>query len=67
MDVIKEAKKINPGMDILIVSAWASTDVAGEVIKLGATDYIVKPIDLKVSNLKFANILDKRGQKFSKI
>ena len=67
MDVIKEAKKINPNIDILIVSAWVSSDVAEEAVKLGATDYILKPIDLKVLNLKFANILDKRGQKISRI
>lgn len=66
MEVIKEAKKIDPRIDILIVSAWVSTDVAEEAIKLGATDYIIKPIDLKALNLKFANILDKRGQKISK-
>ncbi len=66
MEVIKEAKKIDPNIDILIVSAWVSTDVAEEAIKLGATDYIVKPVDLKALNLKFANILERRGQKISK-
>ncbi len=65
--VIKEAKEINPKLDIIVVSAWVSDEVAEEAMKLGATDYAVKPMDLKVISLKFANILEKRGQKISKI
>ena len=67
ISVVKEAKEINPKLDILIISAWVSGDVAEEAMKLGATDYAVKPMDLKVISLKFSNILDKRGQKVSKI
>jgi len=67
MTVVKEAKEINPKIDILIVSAWVSDDVAEEALKLGAADYAVKPMDLKAISLKFASILNKRGQKISKI
>jgi len=66
MSVVKEAKSANPNLDILVISAWVSGDVAEEAIKLGATDYAVKPFDFKAIALKFANILDKRGQKISK-
>ena len=65
--VVKETKAIDPKIDILIVSAWVSGDVAEEAMRLGATDYAVKPINLKAIELKFSNILDKRGQKISKI
>lgn len=65
--VIKEAKELNPGLDIIVVSAWVSDEVAEEAMKLGATDYAVKPVDFKAISLKFANILEKRGQKISKI
>ena len=65
--VVKETKAIKPNIDILIISAWVSGDVAEEAMKLGATDYAVKPLDLKVISLKFATILDKRGQRISKI
>jgi len=60
--VAKEAKEKNPGIDILIVSAWDSDDVAEEAIKLGVTDYLIKPIDLKVLEMKVGGILKKRGQ-----
>lgn len=65
--VIKEAKEINPKIDILVVSAYVSDEVSNEAMKLGATDYAVKPLDLGVISLKFSNILEKRGQKISKI
>jgi len=67
ISVIKEAKEINPKVDILVVSAWVNEDVAEETSKLGATDYAVKPLDLKVIEFKFKKILEKRGQKISKI
>ena len=66
IEVIKEAKKINPKLDILVISAWVSDEVAEEAMMLGATDYAVKPLDLQVISLKFANILEKRGQRVSK-
>jgi len=65
--VIKETKEINPAVDILIISAYISDEVSEEAMKLGATDYAVKPLDLGVISLKFSNILEKRGQKISKI
>jgi len=67
IEVIKESKEINPEIDILVVSAYVSDEVSEEAMKLGATDYAVKPLDLGVISLKFANILEKRGQKISKI
>lgn len=66
MTVIKESKQINPSIDILILSAWISEEVAEEAIELGATDYTVKPVDLKVISSKFSNILKKRGQDANK-
>jgi len=66
IEVIKEAKALDPKIDIIVVSAWVSDEVAVEAMKLGATDYAVKPIDMQGIVLKFSNILEKRGQKISK-
>jgi response regulator of citrate/malate metabolism len=62
LDVIKETKALKPDIDILVISAWVSDDVSNEAIKLGAVDYIIKPLDLKAFNLKFENILNKRKE-----
>jgi two-component system, response regulator YesN len=59
--VIKEAKEINPNIDIHVISAWISDEVSREAIECGATDYLVKPVDLKVVLLKFCDMLRKKG------
>ena len=63
MQVLKEVKASKPDIDILIVSAWASDDVAEEAMTMGAVDYILKPIDLKVLSMKFTNVLDRWREK----
>ena len=62
MAVLKEVKEINPSIDILMISAWASEEVAEDAMELGATDYATKPFDLMAISLKFSNILAKRNQ-----
>lgn len=65
--VIKEAKEYNPTIDILVVSAYMSDDVAEQAFENGATDYAVKPVNLKVLESKIQKILKTRGQFISKI
>lgn len=67
MAVMREVKEMNPKLDILVLSAWVANDVAEEAMRSGATDYAVKPLDLRVISSKFSNILEKRGQRISKI
>jgi DNA-binding NtrC family response regulator len=47
LEVLKEAKRINPGLDVVIVTAFGTIDTAVEAMKAGAADYITKPIDLE--------------------
>ena len=43
IDLLKEIKKCHPEMIIIMLTAVNDLDTAVEVIKLGASDYIVKP------------------------
>jgi len=48
--VLKEAKAVKPQIKSIIISAYPSTELAAEAIKLGAVDYLIKPVapdDLK--------------------
>jgi len=63
MRVLDEIKAFNSEIDVLIISAWASDNLEEEAAESGATDFAAKPLDLKTLALKFANILDMRGQK----
>lgn len=42
---IKELKKINPDVPIIIVTGYSDVATAVEAIKLGAYDYVEKPVD----------------------
>lgn len=47
IEVLKEAKKINPDLDAIVITAYGSVESAVNAMKLGAIDYITKPIDLE--------------------
>jgi two-component system response regulator HydG len=43
-DVLTALKKINPGVIVLMITGYSDIKTAVEVIKLGAFDYITKPL-----------------------
>jgi two-component system response regulator HydG len=45
---LKEIKNISPAIPVLIMTAYSSVDSAVEALKLGAADYLVKPLDIDV-------------------
>ena len=47
MEVLKEIKRINPEIDVVIITAYGTVETAVEAIKVGAIDYITKPIELE--------------------
>ena len=42
VDVLREAKLIDPGIITIVMTAFASTDTAVEALRLGAADYVHK-------------------------
>ncbi|MCB1044942.1 MAG: sigma-54-dependent Fis family transcriptional regulator [Acidobacteria bacterium] len=46
LTVLKETKQVNPDLSVLLVTGFASVENAVEAMKLGAEDYLTKPIDL---------------------
>lgn len=47
MQVLQEVKKINPEIDVVIITAYGTIETAVEAMKAGAIDYITKPIDFE--------------------
>jgi two-component system response regulator HydG len=47
LEALKHIKKISPGIPILIMTAYASVQTAVEALKLGAFDYLIKPLDME--------------------
>ena len=47
MEVLKEIKRINPEIDVIIITAYGTIETAVEAMKAGAIDYITKPVELE--------------------
>jgi DNA-binding NtrC family response regulator len=47
LEVLKEAKKIDPGLAVIMTTGYGTTQTAIEAMKLGAYDYLTKPFDIK--------------------
>ena len=62
LDVIREVKQHKELPDVLVVTAYDSTDVTKEALDLGALDYMPKPFELKTFQLKVKEILEKKGK-----
>lgn len=46
LDLVSECKKNYPAMPIAVITAYSSTEKAIEAMKLGAFDFLAKPVDL---------------------
>jgi len=46
MEVLEKIKNINPKISVIMMTAYGTIETAVDAMKLGAVDYIPKPIDL---------------------
>jgi len=63
MDVLKEIKKINPYIEVIVLTGYPTVESAIEALKIGASDYLAKPFDLDDMKLTVAKCLER--QKFN--
>jgi len=59
IDILKKLKEKNPKTEVVIVTAFASSETAVEAIKLGAYDYISKPFEINELRLLIRNVKNK--------
>lgn len=59
LKVLEEAKSIHPGIQVIIVTGFASLETALEAIKKGAYDYITKPFKLEEMEVVVRNAAEK--------
>jgi DNA-binding NtrC family response regulator len=45
MDVLRSAKQQQPDAEVIVITAFGTIESAVEAMKLGAYDYLAKPID----------------------
>ncbi len=65
MDVLKEVKKLEPQIHVIMITAFATIENAVEAIKNGASDYIAKPFKIAEVEVAIKRVLEET--KFQKV
>ena len=63
IEVLEQVKKINPGISFVIVTAYGTVENAVKAMRLGAFDYISKPVDLDELDLMIERIIEHKNLK----
>jgi len=60
IEALRRIHAYNPAIPVVIMTAYSSVDAAVEAIKIGAHDYLTKPLDFERLKLTMAHALDHR-------
>jgi DNA-binding NtrC family response regulator len=61
LEILKFIKQIDPSIEVIMLTGNADTRIMEEVMKSGASDYIMKPADLGEVIFKIDNAKKKRN------
>jgi two-component system NtrC family response regulator len=67
IQVLKEIKRIKPKAEVIMVTAYGTIETAVEVMKIGAIDYITKPIDIEELLTIINNAVERKAAKRGKV
>ncbi len=60
LDLLRWARAENPYVDFIVVTAYGSVETAVSAMREGAEDFLTKPVDLAVLELRIRKLLEKR-------
>ena len=60
IELLKKVKAIDPKMMVIMVTAYPEIDMVVEALRLGAYDFIIKPIDLDLVILSVKKALERK-------
>ena len=60
LEVLKRVKAADLEIGVLLVTGFGTVDSAVEAMKLGAVEYLTKPVDLKLLRSRAAGVIEKR-------
>ncbi|MDY6854482.1 MAG: response regulator [Thermodesulfobacteriota bacterium] len=67
IEVLKEIKKFYPLTEVILLTGHASVETSIEGMKLGAFDYLMKPIKLEELLKKIAQAIEKKDAQEQKV
>lgn len=56
IETLKKIKEVNPKIEVIVVTAYGTIENAVKAMKLGARDYITKPIEMEELEIKLNRI-----------
>lgn len=60
MELLRQAKKLDTNLPVLMITAWGGIDGAVEAVKQGAYDYLAKPLDIAEFTKKIRKALGEK-------
>ena len=60
MDILREARRIDPAAEVIMITGHGTIETAVEAIREGASDYITKPLNLSELRDRVAKALEHR-------
>ena len=60
MELLKNVKTMNSKMMVIIMTAYGEVDLVVEAMRLGANDFLIKPVDLDLLVLSVKKVLEKK-------
>ena len=61
IDILRESMTLHQNTPVIMITAFASTEVAVEAMKLGAHDYITKPFNVYEIKIIIKNAIEKKS------
>ncbi|MFA5757711.1 MAG: sigma-54 dependent transcriptional regulator, partial [Smithellaceae bacterium] len=63
LEALEQIKKIQPAVPVIIMTAYASVETAVSAMKMGADDYLTKPLNYDELQIKIARTAERRQLK----
>lgn len=63
IEVLREAKKRNPDICVLVLTGYGDMSSAVEALRLGADDYLLKPLDTDELLLRLTEQIEKQNER----
>ena len=61
LEVLKRVREGQNPPDVIVITAYATTETAIEAMRLGAHDYLIKPFSIDELRIKIARLLSRRA------
>src|SRR6266446_2543758 len=67
IEVLERLKYVDPGIEVVMMTAFETTDTMRQALRLRACDYINKPFDISTMRAAVASAMQRRDRKSTRL